>query len=221
MIHWIPSIALISLFILLYAEFKKILPLKAISKTISALLFLLYGYLLHTNSGYQNMILVGLGFSVLGDVLLIPKNKMFFLGGLSAFLLAHIFYGIAFFPYLLFSWEWILISMIPVFAGTIFYIWIYSKLDKFKIPVLSYLIVIHFMVLTAIGMFLNSGSISSPSEIFQSRNTLALIGAILFYLSDFAVARERFVVKSFVNKLWGLPFYFIGQFLIAYSMAWN
>ena len=37
--------------------------------------------------------------------------------------------------------------------------------------------------------------------------------------TDLFVARERFVVKSFTNKLVGLPLYYGGQFLLAFSVG--
>ena len=44
------------------------------------------------------------------------------------------------------------------------------------------------------------------------------IGAVLFFISDLAVARGRFVADTFTNKAWGLPTYFGGQLLIAWSV---
>ena len=42
-----------------------------------------------------------------------------------------------------------------------------------------------------------------------------LLGALAFFVSDLAVARDRFVVKQFSNRLWGLPAYYLGQVLLA------
>ena len=41
---------------------------------------------------------------------------------------------------------------------------------------------------------------------------------ILFAISDLAVARERFVAQTIRNKVWGLPFYYGAQVLIALSI---
>jgi uncharacterized membrane protein YhhN len=49
---------------------------------------------------------------------------------------------------------------------------------------------------------------------------MAFAGAMGFYFSDLFVARERFLKKSFVNKMIGLPLYFIGQFLLAFSVGY-
>jgi hypothetical protein len=43
-------------------------------------------------------------------------------------------------------------------------------------------------------------------------------GATLFFASDLAVARERFLARDFTNKLYGLPAYYLGQLLIAYAI---
>jgi hypothetical protein len=49
-------------------------------------------------------------------------------------------------------------------------------------------------------------------------NTWIPIGAVGFYLSDLSVARDRFVVSEFVNRLWGLPLYYAAQVAMAWSV---
>jgi uncharacterized membrane protein YhhN len=63
--------------------------------------------------------------------------------------------------------------------------------------------VISAMVATAAGAF-GAGA-----------GGLLLAGALAFFASDLAVARERFVERSFANKLWGLPLYYGAQLLLA------
>jgi hypothetical protein len=41
----------------------------------------------------------------------------------------------------------------------------------------------------------------------------------MFFVSDLAVARERFIEHTFLNKTWGLPLYYGGQLLLATSVA--
>jgi uncharacterized membrane protein YhhN len=48
---------------------------------------------------------------------------------------------------------------------------------------------------------------------------LIFLGAVLFYASDIFVARNRFIESEFLNRLVGLPFYYIGQFLLAFSVS--
>jgi hypothetical protein len=47
----------------------------------------------------------------------------------------------------------------------------------------------------------------------------AIIAASMFFASDLAVARDRFVGHSFINKLWGQPMYFGAQWLFAWSLG--
>jgi hypothetical protein len=61
------------------------------------------------------------------------------------------------------------------------------------------------MVVTAFGTFGAGG------------NAAIVAGAFAFYLSDLSVARQRFVVQSLVNRLWGLPLYYVAQLILGYS----
>ena len=70
-------------------------------------------------------------------------------------------------------------------------------------PVLAYVAVISSMVLLAAGTV---GADARPA---------ILIGAVAFYVSDLAVARHRFVAKTFWNKTWGLPLYYGAQLVLA------
>ncbi|RLE33354.1 MAG: hypothetical protein DRJ61_07425, partial [Acidobacteria bacterium] len=45
------------------------------------------------------------------------------------------------------------------------------------------------------------------------------IGASLFFLSDLAVARHRFVKAAFLNRAIGLPAYYAGQMLLALAIG--
>jgi uncharacterized membrane protein YhhN len=47
----------------------------------------------------------------------------------------------------------------------------------------------------------------------------AALGSLLFYVSDLAVARHRFVRPDFVNRVVGLPLYYAGQFLLALTIG--
>lgn len=48
-----------------------------------------------------------------------------------------------------------------------------------------------------------------------SSNLVIYAGAALFYLSDLAVARHRFVAPGPENKLIGLPLYYAAQLILA------
>ena len=71
-----------------------------------------------------------------------------------------------------------------------------------RAPVAGYIVAITAMVALAAGAW-GAGA----------RVTL-VGGALLFYLSDLCVARERFVVKSKWNGIVGLPLYYAGQLML-------
>jgi uncharacterized membrane protein YhhN len=97
-------------------------------------------------------------------------------------------------------------------ASTGVYLWLRPHLGRMHGPVVAYMIVITIMVCMAWGL-------SGNQLLHISGRCLALIGAISFYLSDLFVARDRFLQASFLNRLVGLPTYYAGQFLLAFSVG--
>jgi len=49
----------------------------------------------------------------------------------------------------------------------------------------------------------------------EGERVLLLTGALMFLVSDLAVARDRFVAQGFINRLWGLPLYYAAQLVLA------
>ena len=164
------------------------------------------------DSAYGQWILAGLVLSFVGDVLLIPREaKSTFFAGLVSFLLGHVAYTGAFAVRGLDPFT-TAVAALPVSLASMAalrHLWphIQARSPKFQRPVLAYLIVISTMLVCAAGSF---GRAADPR---------ILAGAIAFYVSDLAVARQRFVARSFSNKLWGLPLYFGAQLLLAASVA--
>jgi uncharacterized membrane protein YhhN len=74
-----------------------------------------------------------------------------------------------------------------------------------RAPVVAYLVVISAMVALAAG----SAALGRPR---------LLVGAVAFFVSDLSVARDRFVVPGFANRLWGLPLYYGAQLVFAASV---
>ena len=152
-------------------------------------------------------LVVGLCFAALGDVLLIPRGKRAFLAGLVAFLVGHVCYAVAFgvmgvHPLAL-GVAGAAVLVVAVFVCR----WLMPHVEgPMRVPVLAYVTVISAMVAL------------SASTFVQTRAWLPLLGAGLFYVSDLAVARERFVTRGFVNRAWGLPTYYGGQLVLAASL---
>lgn len=158
-------------------------------------------------SAYGTWLLVGLVLSWLGDVLLIPRDsKASFTSGLLAFLLGHIAYAVAFAqrgtdPLAL----GIAAAAVTIPAAVVLR-WLGPHVERsMRVPVYAYVAVISGMIVLAVATVVAQG------------RPMILLGALMFYVSDLAVARQRFVEKSFTNKAWGLPLYFGGQLVLALS----
>jgi uncharacterized membrane protein YhhN len=153
---------------------------------------------------------VGLIFCLAGDVCLaLPPEKMFRMG-LVAFFVGHLFYILGFSSLTPF-FEWISpAAFIFVFASAAVFFWLRPHLKSMLVPVLLYILVITMMLCGAWAVFWKS---SFP----LAGRTLIFAGALCFYLSDLWVARDKFIKDEFQNRLIGLPFYYLGQFSLAFS----
>lgn len=158
---------------------------------------------------YGLWIFLGLVLSAVGDVLLIPKQSpRAFLAGLGSFLLGHVAYTFAFAVRGLDPIT-VAVAMLAVLAMGLAVLrrLLVHVPEKMRRPVLAYVVVISAMLVCAAGTV---GRAGIPA-IFA--------GAFAFYLSDLAVARQRFVQRSFANKAWGLPLYFGAQLILAGTVA--
>ncbi len=162
-----------------------------------------------SGSVYGWCILAALVSSWLGDVLLIPSDSpRVFRGGLFAFLLGHLAFAVSFvsrgqaFVYTAVAAVVIAGALIPVLR------WLGPKLDDdMRVPVYLYMTVISAMVALSVG---TQG---------VRPNLSICVGALMFYFSDLAVARDRFVSPGLVNRLWGLPLYYGAQMLLASTVV--
>lgn len=167
---------------------------------------------LHLGAGgstYGRVLLAGLGLCLLGDLLLIPReSRRAFLGGLVSFLLGHASYAAAFIVRGV-GWIWIGVAALPVAcAAALTLRWLWPHVDRrMRPPVSCYVLVISVMVCCAAGTVALLG-----------RWTI-LAGALAFFLSDLSVARDRFVKRSILNRLWGLPLYYAAQLVLATTVA--
>jgi uncharacterized membrane protein YhhN len=195
---------------LLVAEHRGSRAGKCLAKPLASTGFLLValaqGALDH---GYGRAVLGALALGWLGDVLLLSEGvSRAFRAGLASFLLGHLAFAAAFALRGLDA-AWLAGGGLAVLALALpVLLWLRPHVpDPMRVPVAAYVTVISLMVASAAGSF----GAGAPG--------LVLLGAVLFFFSDLAVARERFVAKNFTNKLWGLPFYYGGQLLLAASVG--
>jgi len=155
-------------------------------------------------SPYGQIMVAGLVLAALGDVLLIPEDRRYFLAGLVSFLLGHVAYAVAFGVRGL---DGVAVAGVAValgLAGVPIVRWLWPHVDgPMKGPVAAYMLVISAMVALAAGTVAAHG------------DPWIVVGAAGFYLSDLAVAQQRFVRASFATRAWGLPLYYAAQVVLA------
>lgn len=173
----------------LFAVYNGSETLRYITKPLLMPLLIIY-FLAETNSFISSLkkwIVLALVFSWVGDVLLMfeSTNSNFFIFGLAAFLIAHIYY-ILFYENVIRkeglskNYWWFL----PVIIYYIALIYLLSpKLGDMKLPVRIYGIVISYMLIKA----LQTGGIKNFGAA-----TLMIAGAVLFITSDSILAIDKF-----------------------------
>jgi uncharacterized membrane protein YhhN len=198
---------------LLYYEYKENSKSILLTKTALSTLFVITVLIQpHPISIYYHFLLLGLLFCLGGDVFLaLPQSKMFLLG-LVSFLVGHVFYIIGFFSVAhINTWTWLGTFIVLVFSGYVFF-WLKPHLGTMKGPVLVYIIVITMMLSGA-------WSVLGKSNLAGLGRLMVFTGASCFYVSDLFVARDRFMKKAPINRFLGLPLYYTGQFLLAFSVG--
>ena len=185
------------------------LPFKS---TLSCLFILTAVLQPHPLPQYFYPLLVGLIFCLGGDVFLaLPQERMFLLG-LVSFLLGHVCYVVCFFDVAeLNPWTWVG-SGISLAISAIVFFWLRPHLGNMLGPVIAYIIIITAMV---IGAF----TVVGDPALRSTGRLMVILGASSFYISDVFVARDRFLNPGFANRLIGLPLYYGGQFLLAFSIG--
>jgi uncharacterized membrane protein YhhN len=206
-------LGILLLFGVLYYEKKKDRIPLLITKSFLSLLFVVTALLQpHLIPSYYHYLLIGLIFCLIGDVCLALPQKKAFMGGLVAFLVGHVFYILGFLS-LTSVFHWISIGVFPLFGISAFiFFWLRPHLRSMLIPVLLYILVITVMTSGAWTVFWKS---SVPIY----GRMLILVGSFCFYFSDVFVARNKFVKEEYRNRLLGLPLYYTGQFMLAFSIG--
>jgi uncharacterized membrane protein YhhN len=181
-----------------------------IFKPLTTILILLVALLpgIFLSDPYARLIIIGLLFSLAGDIFLVlPDDR--FVQGLVAFLFAHISYILAFHegaaaP----GFLRVLLGLLAFGAVVLAYI---SKgvPARMRIPVIAYIVVILLMASLAVGR-----AMAQPS----TKTLSAAIGALLFMASDGTLSVNRFRYPFRLAEGVVLLTYFAAQWLIAMSV---
>ncbi len=197
---------------LLIGEWRRVRPVIWISKITASTIFLVYAVSLGAfTDAYGRWVFLALVLSWVGDVFLLRSDsKAFFQYGLASFLCAHIAYGAAFFPLgdaFAGALALGIVSVVGFFVARWLMPSVKAQDPKMAAPVWAYMVVISVMLSLAAAAAFGKGGV------------WMLAGAVVFYLSDISVARDRFVRPGLANKLWGLPFYYAAQMILASTIA--
>jgi uncharacterized membrane protein YhhN len=162
------------------------------------------------NSSLKSWIIAALFFSWVGDILLMfqSKKEIFFLLGLSAFLMAHVFYIIFFHGIRIRehikSNLWLLLVVVIYYAILITIL--SPHLGDMKSPVRIYGIVISFMFMLAMHMLLIKN---------KTAGNWMMLGALLFVISDSVLAINKFYHSFEVANIIIMLTYALAQFFIS------
>jgi uncharacterized membrane protein YhhN len=157
---------------------------------------------------YTVLVLVALGLSWIGDLALSFDGRSSFVAGLVSFALAHVAYIAAFGSLGQPNWPWFAVgAVVMVVVGIGVLRWLGPhRPDELAGPITAYVVIISVMVATAFGTIGSGASGVVP------------IAAVLFAGSDILVARNQFVAPVTVNRVIGLPMYFLAQALFVASV---
>lgn len=166
---------------------------------------------------YRGTILLGLLFSLFGDIFLMLPVDLF-LAGLGAFLLAHLCYMGAFFAG---SDARTRVASIALFAvfGVANLAGLLPRLESvMRVPVIAYVIALLLMAGFALARARSLRAGEGAASAVAASARLAAIGAALFVASDTLLAWNRFGGGIPLASLWVLSTYFIAQWYIARSV---
>ena len=170
---------------------------------------------------YVQKVVLGIALlaSAIGDVLLVGKRQVFFLLGLIAFFVAHLAYAFVFLEPVL-SADLDLINLVNggmslsvILISFFAYRYFHPHIPKDLVyPAMAYTGVIGLMM-----------SIALVHAVSLYHYTVA-IGAVAFWLSDLAVAKQQFQADhlrqdGFYVRLWGLPLYYVAQIILGSSVG--
>lgn len=172
------------------------------------LMLMLYTSVKNRKDSFYRLMQFGLLLSWFGDIALMldRDNPLYFIAGLSFFLLAHVGYTAAFVGSIRksgkpFSWGKAagVAAVFGIFTGLFFgHIQMQDKMDEMYVPVLAYTLVI-----TAMGIAAAVRHGHADAADFK----LIVVGAVLFILSDCVIAWNKFDDPFAHNQVLNMSLY--------------
>ncbi|HYE54715.1 MAG TPA: lysoplasmalogenase [Chitinophagaceae bacterium] len=187
-----------------------------VSKPLIVLSLLIY-FSKHTPvvPGITSWINAALLFSMAGDVCLLfeEHHPLFFMAGLGSFLLAHVFYIIAFRNIRrrqhLRSARWIWITGAVLYVAILLY-GLMPYFGELKIPVVVYALVLCGMLLSVVHAFRHA---------YIKPGIICLAGAVLFVISDSLLAINKFYMGFAAAGMFIMLTYAFAQYLLVTGVS--
>ena len=177
-------------------------------KPLASLSFIAYAWALGIDTAADRWLFAALCACALGDVLLIPDDTRSFQAGVASFGLGHALYSVAFALRGVHVVTAAISALVLALLASRVYRWLAPGVPAaLKGAVAGYCAVITAMVAVAAGTAVATGDVR------------VVAGAVMFFVSDLSVARDRFVAPGFVNRAWGLPLYYAAQLVLAATVG--
>jgi uncharacterized membrane protein YhhN len=191
------------------SSIETLMPMYYFTKPAIVTLLVIYFWLqsFHLDNRTRHITLLALIFSLVGDILLMfsDKSPNYFIGGLVAFLLAHLMYISVFLRLRNKATSPLSILVVLVIYAIGMFYFLKDGLGEMLFPILAYILVILAMVVSA---FLRKrlGNINSYNLVFA--------GAILFMISDSLLALNKFSTPLPFSEISIMLTYASAQYLI-------
>ncbi len=163
---------------------------------------------------HKNLLFTALGFCWAGDVLLLFQEQasLYFILGLSAFLIGHIFYIILFVRLLRNKGK--ISFKLKTFIAILIYLlvfitWIFDYLGEMAIPVIIYAGIISAMLYFAVEL---------APHLTKVNGALLFIGALSFVISDSILAVNKFYASIPLSGFFIMITYLLAQGAIVWAM---
>ncbi len=161
------------------------------------------------NTSFGTIMLAGFVLCWIGDLILLQEGTgRLFRAGTITFGLAHIAYLLAFWNRGGLSPTFLLASFVTGLLASVIWSTVRNRIDDQK---LRLIVAAYFVIITAMCAAAISATLSGAGAALA-------IGAITFAISDVAVARSRFIRKTFTTTTAGLILYYLAQMILASSI---
>lgn len=153
----------------------------------------------------KTLIIIALGFSLLGDIVLTMPISLVLELGIGCFLLAHCFYIALFFKVFKYRSSH-LFYYVPVFLLMIFFATLLiPSLGSFLIPVMIYFCILMLMVFSAFQV--------------KHQGLIIATGALSFMISDLTLAFNLFAYPQVDTGIFILFSYYTAQLLLTWGLV--